>query len=296
MPVSLTDESDRGDLLTGSIVRYVEVDEIAASGGQGFRDGYVHRKTVPYAILANVVTGRYSIECDGDSAQIEPGELFLVPPNRPLTIGHSFAGAPSMESQWVHFRATLNGGIDITSLLDMPLRVAGPVAAEMGAVIAQLRDLDGSQTDKRGLSVAMARSLHARSLAYRIIALVCDVSHPRQDALAHAGWSRLTPVLDYIRGRLSDTICVDDLAQVACMSVSHFHAEFKSAFGEAPMDYVRRVRIEATCRRLVASTDSVGEIAATHGFASPYHFSRVFKAASGQPPSQYRKANRPDRL
>jgi transcriptional regulator GlxA family with amidase domain len=91
--------------------------------------------------------------------------------------------------------------------------------------------------------------------------------------------------------RLAETLHVSDLASVACLSESHFYAEFREAFGQPPMDYVRSLRVAAAARMLAGTTETIAVIAEATGFANPYHLSRVFKQQTGQTPTEYRRAN-----
>ena len=68
-----------------------------------------------------------------------------------------------------------------------------------------------------------------------------------------------------------------------------FARRFTAEAGSAPAAWVRRHRI-AHARRLLEQNLDVTDVAERLGFANPYHFSRVFKAVTGSPPSQARRA------
>ena len=79
------------------------------------------------------------------------------------------------------------------------------------------------------------------------------------------------------------------LAGVACVTPEHLCRLFKSSLGRSPAETVRLARLDRAATLLARSNYSVGEIAALFGFASPFHFSRVFKAAYGLPPTEVRR-------
>lgn len=60
------------------------------------------------------------------------------------------------------------------------------------------------------------------------------------------------------------------------------------SFGE----YIRKLRIEKAIQLLESSEDTLAEIAYLTGFSDQSHFNRVFKAQTGQTPSEYRKSFR----
>lgn len=80
---------------------------------------------------------------------------------------------------------------------------------------------------------------------------------------------------------------VEYLARELHVSSSTLAHQAQAWLGCSPARWVRDLRIELA-RRLLTTHD-VSETAAALGFANPYHFSRVFSAVTGQPPSQWRR-------
>lgn len=81
---------------------------------------------------------------------------------------------------------------------------------------------------------------------------------------------------------------VQDLAEDAGVHPVHLAREFRRRYGCSVGEYVRKLRIEAACERLIRSDSSVAEIALETGFSSQSHFSRVFRLITGMSPSHYR--------
>lgn len=79
------------------------------------------------------------------------------------------------------------------------------------------------------------------------------------------------------------------LAGVACVTPEHLCRLFRSSLGHSPAETVRLARLDRAATLLARSNYAVGEIAAQCGFASPFHFSRVFKEAYGLPPTEVRR-------
>lgn len=97
-------------------------------------------------------------------------------------------------------------------------------------------------------------------------------------------------VLAFIRSNLDRTMSVDDLAQEAGMSPSHFSRVFKETVGETPMQYVLAYRVEQAMAKMKDPALPLGDIALDCGFADQAHFSRSFKQITGQTPRQFRAA------
>jgi transcriptional regulator GlxA family with amidase domain len=83
---------------------------------------------------------------------------------------------------------------------------------------------------------------------------------------------------------------IDELARRAAMSPRHFTRVFTDEVGEAPGQYVERIRTEAARRQLEESDDTVVAIAARCGFGTAETMRRNFIRRIGVSPDQYRKA------
>jgi transcriptional regulator GlxA family with amidase domain len=83
---------------------------------------------------------------------------------------------------------------------------------------------------------------------------------------------------------------IGDLARRAAMSPRHFTRVFTAEIGEAPGQYVERIRTEAARRQLEQTDDTVVAIAARCGFGTAETMRRNFLRRVGISPDQYRKA------
>lgn len=112
----------------------------------------------------------------------------------------------------------------------------------------------------------------------------------RRSAAVPEGLPRwLAQVEQYLRDGYTDGLSLSEAAQVAGVHPVHLARVFRRRFGCTPAEFVRRLRIEAACRRLSASSEPIGEIALAAGFADQSHFSRVFKRLIGMTPAEYRR-------
>lgn len=83
---------------------------------------------------------------------------------------------------------------------------------------------------------------------------------------------------------------IEDLAARAAMSPRHFTRVFTVEVGEAPGQYVERIRTEAARRQLEETDDTVVAIATRCGFGTAETMRRNFIRRVGISPDQYRKA------
>lgn len=93
--------------------------------------------------------------------------------------------------------------------------------------------------------------------------------------------------------RLGEQIHVDDLAEAICMSPFHFARMFKKSTGEAPHEFITRLRMQEARRLLAESDDTLASIARRVGYRTQAHFTGVFHDRVGTTPRAYRtKAHR----
>lgn len=100
----------------------------------------------------------------------------------------------------------------------------------------------------------------------------------------------LAAVLEYVERNLAGDLSLAALARRSGLSPYHFHRSFRAAVGEAPVQYVRRLRLELAATRLKLTTRSVTDVAFGVGYDTHEGFTRAFRARFGVPPQRYRAA------
>lgn len=79
---------------------------------------------------------------------------------------------------------------------------------------------------------------------------------------------------------------VAELADLAGLSVSHFHASFLRHIGLAPMEYAHRQRLERAERMLSEPRVRVTDVALRLGYCSSQHLAACFRRYLGRTPTQ----------
>jgi AraC-like DNA-binding protein len=107
----------------------------------------------------------------------------------------------------------------------------------------------------------------------------------RQIAAGHGQARRIAKAIAWLRTHFHEGLRVEALAEEANMSVSSFHAHFKSVTAMSPLQYQKQLRLHEA-RRLML-TDTVDAATAGHrvGYESPSQFSREYRRAFGVPPA-----------
>lgn len=92
----------------------------------------------------------------------------------------------------------------------------------------------------------------------------------------------------YLDNNTSSRITLDNLALVLHMDKSYLVNLFKRFYGETPIAYHQKLRIEKARKMLMYTNLSITQIASTTGFSSIHDFDRVFRKVNNTTPSAYR--------
>lgn len=104
-----------------------------------------------------------------------------------------------------------------------------------------------------------------------------------------APW-QIRRVSTHIEEHLSENVLCEDLSAVAKLSLSHFSRAFRGSFGCPPHAYLTQRRLERAQGLMLATNESLGQIALECGFVDQPHLSRLFHRFVGQSPAAWRRA------
>lgn len=100
---------------------------------------------------------------------------------------------------------------------------------------------------------------------------------------------RLCKARDQLRNMDLPSPSMDEVAKTAAMSRYHFIRQFKAVFGETPVQFRTRVRLDRAKDLLAQSDDSITAICMAVGFSSLGSFSALFSRRFGRSPSTFRR-------
>jgi AraC family transcriptional regulator len=95
----------------------------------------------------------------------------------------------------------------------------------------------------------------------------------------------------YLREHLEHPVRVDELAEQASLSVSHFYRAFKDTFGSTPHVYIIRLRLELAQKLMLTTEMPLSEIALACGLADQAHLSKLFRRWLDDAPGAWRRRN-----
>lgn len=201
--------------------------------------------------------------------KLTPGAVLFMPPGRLL--GFDFSSELRMLA--FHFRLEVSAGQDLLASCDR-CSIRHDRSHFVNAAYAALDGPHhlGAVTLMRGLLLALASDF-----------LVGDLEVLGRQ---RANRTRFAPVLEHIDAHCRADLRIADLATLMDMGREHFTRQFRQHLGISPKSYLGEQVLERACARLL-SGERVGEVASALGFASPFYFSRFFKARTGVSPKQF---------
>lgn len=104
--------------------------------------------------------------------------------------------------------------------------------------------------------------------------------------------SRIDRVLVHIHKHYHAPLRMEELAEIAFLSISGLHRLFQQHTQMSVSEYVIALRIGESCSRLSGTNQPIQHIAAEVGYASLANFNRQFRRLRGMSPREYRMSFR----
>ncbi len=105
-----------------------------------------------------------------------------------------------------------------------------------------------------------------------------------QIALEGSTSYRIREVIEQITRHYEQPLRVDELAEMASMSVSSFHRNFKEVTAMSPLQFQKQVRLQEARRILLSESADAADVAFRVGYESASQFSREYARMFGAPP------------
>ena len=116
------------------------------------------------------------------------------------------------------------------------------------------------------------------------------VTHQKSDNTPIIKNANLRDAVLYIESRFDESITLPDIAKAAGMNHTTLTALMKEELGLTAIEYLMKYRITVAKKQLEFTSVPIKDIANMTGFKTVQHFSRVFKAHTGNTPAEFRKS------
>ena len=242
---------------------------------------YTTRENLPSYLIKLCVSGEGTLDYDGQSYVIRPGNLFWIDCNKPQyyctspAVGHwrilwvHFYGAPC-EAYYKLFLSQNDGRAVVHPSSDMAIRSTLDTLLKL-----YLEGGNTLQDDVQAsamLTQLMSHCIHAAGMhsANRLPNYVIDAR-------------------SYINMHYAERITLDDLSRSISINKFYLQKLFKRCIGLSPNEYLIHTRLTHAKQLLRTSTTPINQIAMDVGINNIGHFITLFKRYEGITPSAYRR-------
>jgi len=239
--------------------------------------------TWPHWVVSFIQQGRVETATRGVRSRAGDGDAMIHPPHLPFS---ERANGPGTHLYFV-FDTRVPPHLDLLRLHPVSPVVRVPSPADYAGTFDRLLDAWATPASP-------ARDLRAFALAADLLAAVLDgwqaAGRPPRPAALQTPEDRFADIVGFMAEHLDRRLTRDDLAGRVCLHPGYFDRAFRAAYGLAPMQMLRDLRLRRARQLLESTDDTLDSIAHTCGLGDAAAFSRAFRARYGAAPGQHRQS------
>lgn len=241
------------------------------------RDYYIKRETYPPLLLAYVRRGTFFLELKDGKYEAHAGQIAFFDCCQP----HYYHASDDLEFYYVHL-----DGPQAHELCRYINQSSGLIieGENNDAILHMMEDMVTFYQDGGSESVFETSA--------RIYQMLMLLNNPVQSPRLKKNDDSMSRVVSYIRSHVGKRITLQEMADIAGLSLYYFSHLFKEMTGQSPNEFVIYSRIDRAKALLLTSDLSIAEISREVGYPNSSNLITLFTKRVGCPPAQFRKENR----
>jgi len=116
---------------------------------------------------------------------------------------------------------------------------------------------------------------------------LCRTTYTSKEVLMDS--QRINKITNYINKKFQEDITLDEVAEIACLSISAFCKYFKKHTNKTFSAFLNETRIGYACKLLIENNYPISQVCFESGFKSITNFNRQFKSQTDIAPYEYRQ-------
>lgn len=198
----------------------------------------------------------------------------------------------SPEHPYLSFRLTLDSAIVTSVMVESGFVSTRSEGNEKAVAVSDLgpKLLDATLRLMRLVSnpheYRILGPLVIREMIYRLLT-GAQGNRLRHLAMLGGQAHRMARALELIRDNFNKPLKIEEIAKELRMSVSGFHAHFKSVTAMSPLQYQKQLRLQEARRLMLSERLDAAQAGYRVGYEDASHFSRDYKRTFGEPPIRH---------
>ncbi|MCM3626727.1 AraC family transcriptional regulator [Paenibacillus glycanilyticus] len=226
--------------------------------------------------------GRGYLEIGGEIVELQAGSGFLYGPG--VKQCYYADTEEPWDIRWVHFN-----GAGIKELLQGKGESEAWIFSWKNA---ERLDVLWGKLLTCGVPSLQGGEARLSALLYEMLAELALNAGDTLGAPSHGQRSELIEAAEWIRTHSEQPLTLEQMANQAGCSISHFSRQFHSLIGKTPIEFLTECRIVHAKALLVSTELSVKNVADQVGFASSAYFIQRFRRSEKITPEQFRQLRR----
>jgi AraC-like DNA-binding protein len=125
--------------------------------------------------------------------------------------------------------------------------------------------------------------IYTKEILYRLLQGEYGIALA-QIAMEGSGTYRIKEAIGEIIAHFDKPLRIEELAEIASMSISSFHRHFKEITAMSPIQFQKQLRLQEARRLLLSESADAADVAFRVGYESASQFSREYARMFGSPP------------
>lgn len=235
-----------------------------------------------------VVQGAKEVWLGQERFRYSPADYLVASVHLPVTAQVTEA---TPDVPYLGFKLEFTANQILEVLRDSEIRVGPREHAKLGMFVSRMEMplLDAVIRLARLLDepkdIPILAPLFTKEILYRILQGQHGATL-EQIAIEGSSARQIKDVIDHITNNYARSFRIEELAEIANMSVSSFHRHFKEVTAMSPIQFQKQLRLQEARRLLLTESEDATDAAFRVGYESPSQFSREYSRMFGFPPRQ----------
>jgi AraC-like DNA-binding protein len=254
---------------------------------------FIHRSNVTRAVygvykpcLCFIAQGMKEILLAQERFEYGPADYLISSMNLPV-IGRVIQASP--DAPYVCFKLEFTQSQILEVLKDSEIQITPKENAKRAMFVGQIElpILDAILRVARLLDnpndIPYLAPIYTKEILYRLLQGPYGVTLA-QIAMEGSSTYRIREAIEQIINNCDKPLRIEELAEVASMSISSFHRHFKEVTAMSPIQFQKQLRLQEARRLLLSESADAADVAFRIGYESPSQFSREYSRMFGFPP------------